>query len=37
MKVYLKCIYRFALGLAALSLVAIGDASAQPQDGAFQF
>ena len=37
MKVYLKSIYRFALGLAALSLVAIGDASAQPQDGAFQF
>jgi hypothetical protein len=34
---YLKLIYRFALGLAALSLAVIGEAAAQVQDGAFQF
>ena len=34
---YLKFIYRFALGLAALSLAVIGEAAAQAQDAPFQF
>lgn len=33
----MKFICQFALGLASLSLVSVGDASAQPQDRAFQF